>query len=167
MPASTRPQTWPWSVPPHPWVRAPVPPDNCPSPNHLIGDRVNTETSYHPQREAFQSLGDVTAPVPSLAPAQHAMGLGQTLPGDAQGQANSCWPPQDLQWCLPLPWYLVLGGHGWSAVPTARATAPPAGQAALCTSPGWQMSTLLSPCPLTLWGVPNTQRTFAPHSLCT
>ena len=96
-----------------------VPPDYCPSPNHLIGDRVNTETSYHPQRGAFQFLGDVTAPVPSLAPephpVPHAIGLGQTLPGDAQGRANSCRPAQGLQWCLLLPGprraHLEHGGH--------------------------------------------------------
>lgn len=66
---------------------------HCPSSNHLIGDRVNTETSYHHQRVGLSS--------PLVTPQPLTQSL---LPGPPLGAAFH-WlgpnTPQRLMWAGP------------------------------------------------------------------
>lgn len=129
MPASTSPQTWPWPAPHHPLVRAPGPLliTHCPSPNHLVGDRVNTGTSYHHQRVAFQSSGDVTAPclIPvTWIPTQSSTPLAwaKLSTETPVGWANSCRPPWGFHvLCWPGPGAGTSGGPWPLPVPSVGA----------------------------------------------
>lgn len=171
MPASTPPQTWSWPDPITPLVRAsrPLLITHSPSPNHLIGDRVNTDTFYHHQGVCMWG-GLYRSQVISLP----------LLPGPLSKTA--------LHWLGPdlTPW------AGWAAVaslgpsimssagliveqahPEGHSHCQCHGGVVICIiSRPRRGSVLPLPPPHTpgslqgFWGFLNTQRTICPNSLC-
>lgn len=90
MPTPTPPRTWSWPDPITPLVRASRPflITHSPSPNHLIGDRVNTENFYHHGGgggRASQSSSDTSAPLPGPPPKTALHWLGPNSPQRPHG----------------------------------------------------------------------------------